>query len=62
MEFETRLRAGAIDPARCADARREFAMIAQMAGRALADLPPHRAMVEQMVRKAGAARSVLHVA
>jgi tryptophan halogenase len=53
MEFETRLRPGAIDPVRCADARREFGMIVQMAERALADLPPHRAMVEQMCRKAG---------
>jgi tryptophan halogenase len=62
MEFETRLRAGAIDPSRCADARHEFAMIAQMAGRALADLPPHRAMVGQMVRKAGAAGSARQAA
>jgi tryptophan halogenase len=54
MEFETRLRPGAIDPARCGDARREFAMIAQMSGRALADLPPHRALVERMLRKAAA--------
>jgi tryptophan halogenase len=54
MEFETRLRPGAIDPARCEDARREFAMIAQMSGRALADLPPHRALVERMLRKAAA--------
>lgn len=53
MEFGTRLRPGAIDPVRCAEARREFGMIAQMAGRALADLPPHRVMVEQMCRKAG---------
>jgi tryptophan halogenase len=62
MEFETRLRTGAIDPARCEDARREFAMIAQMAGRALADLPPHRAMVEQMVRKAGGGGAARQVA
>jgi tryptophan halogenase len=62
MEFETRLRTGAVDPARCEDARREFAMIAQMAGRALADLPPHRAMVEQMVRKAGGGGAARQVA
>jgi hypothetical protein len=37
-------------------------MIAQMAGRALADLPPHRAMVGQMVRKAGAAGSARQAA
>jgi tryptophan halogenase len=57
MEFATRLRPGAVDPARREDARREFAMIAHMAERALADLPQHRAMVEQMVRKAGGGRA-----
>jgi tryptophan halogenase len=62
MEFQTRLRPGAIDPARREDARREFATIAQMAGRALADLPLHRALVEQMVRKAAGGRSVQQVA
>jgi tryptophan halogenase len=58
MEFETKLRAGAVDPARVFDARREFGMIAQMSDRALADLPQHRAMVEQMVRKAAGGRTV----
>jgi tryptophan halogenase len=58
MEFETRLRPGAVDPARRADARREFDMIAQMSGRALADLPLHRAMVEQLCRKAGGKKAV----
>jgi tryptophan halogenase len=62
MEFATRLRPGAVDPARIEDARREFGMIAQMAGRALADLPPHRAMVEQMCRKAAGGRSTRQVA
>jgi tryptophan halogenase len=58
MEFETSLRPGAVDPGRREDARREFAMIAQMAGRALADLPLHRAMVEQLCRKAAGGRVV----
>jgi tryptophan halogenase len=58
MEFETKLRTGAVDPTRAFDARREFGMIAQMSGRALADLPLHRAMVEQMVRKAAGGRTV----
>jgi tryptophan halogenase len=62
MEFETRLRPGAVDPARCEEARREFGMIAQMAGRALADLPPHRSIVEQLVRKAGGGRAPRQVA
>jgi tryptophan halogenase len=62
MEFETRLRPGAVDPARREDARREFAMIAQMAGRALADLPGHRAMVEQMCRKAAGGRAAQQTA
>ena len=32
-------------------AQREFAMIRQMAGRALNDLPDHRALVEQLCRE-----------
>jgi tryptophan halogenase len=62
MEFETRLRPGALDPARREDARREFAMIAQMAGRALADLPLHRAMVGQLCRKAAGGRAATEAA
>ena len=62
MEFATRLHPGAVDPARIGDARREFGMIAQMAGRALADLPAHRAMVEQMCRKAAGGRATKQVA
>jgi len=33
------------------EARREFAMIHQVAGRALQDLPDHRALVEQLCRE-----------
>jgi tryptophan halogenase len=62
MEFETRLRPGAVDPARREEARREFGMIAQMAGRALADLPAHREMVEQMCRKAAGGRATRQLA
>ena len=58
MEFETTPGPGVVDRARCEHARREFAMIAQMSARALADLPPHRAMVEQMCRKAAGARAL----
>jgi tryptophan halogenase len=36
------------------EARREFATIAQVAERALADLPPHRALVEALVARAAA--------
>jgi tryptophan halogenase len=32
-------------------AQREFAMIRQMAGHALNDLPDHRALVEQLCRE-----------
>ncbi len=46
MEFGTQLHASATDPARLAQARQEFASIAQMAGRAQEDLPAHRALVE----------------
>ena len=53
MEFETALAAGAVTGAGMAQARREFAMIAQVSGQALADLPPHRALVEQLCKRAG---------
>ncbi|MES2129291.1 MAG: tryptophan halogenase family protein [Pseudomonadota bacterium] len=49
MEFQTALHASAAGPERWDEARKEFATIAQVAGRALADLPPHRALVEHMV-------------
>ena len=39
---------------RAAEARQEFAMIAQVAQRALADLPGHRALVEAMCARADA--------
>src|SRR5206468_8812403 len=50
MEYGTRVHPSALDPARRGMARQEFATIAQVAGRALADLPPHRAMVEHLCR------------
>jgi len=50
MEFETALAAGAVSAAGMAQARREFAMIAQVSDQALADLPPHRALVEHLCR------------
>jgi len=37
---------------RAAEARQEFAMIAQVAQRALADLPDHRALVEALCARA----------
>ena len=52
MEFETQLHASATDPARHAEARREFEMIAQMAARAEADLPAHRALVAHFCARA----------
>ncbi|MES2152850.1 MAG: tryptophan halogenase family protein [Pseudomonadota bacterium] len=52
MEFDTRLHAGATSAAGIAAARKEFHTIAQMAQRALADLPPHRALVEHYCRQA----------
>lgn len=48
MEFETALRAGAVDPTLAARAREEFATIAMLSERALADLPPHRALVDDL--------------
>lgn len=55
MEFDTRLHPSALDAARRAAARQEFATIAEVAGRAVADLPPHRALVEHVRRRAAAA-------
>jgi tryptophan 7-halogenase len=62
MEFETALRPGAVDQARRGDARREFEAIARMSARALSDLPPHRALVEQMCRKAAGGRDAMEFA
>lgn len=51
MEFATAPLAAA-DAAGLALARKEFATIAEMAGQALADLPPHRALVDHFCRQA----------
>ncbi|MEP6503977.1 MAG: hypothetical protein ABJD97_11635, partial [Betaproteobacteria bacterium] len=40
---------------RAAEARQEFAMIAQVAQRAIGDLPGHRELVEALVARAAAA-------
>jgi tryptophan halogenase len=52
MEFTTTLHASATDPARHAEAMREFDTIAHMSERALADLPAHRALVEHLCARA----------
>lgn len=52
MEFDTRLHASATDPARHAEAAQEFRMIAELSGRALADLPPHRTLVAHFCARA----------
>lgn len=52
MEFKTRLHASGTDPARHQEAAREFQTIAELSGRALADLPPHRALVEHFCARA----------
>jgi len=48
MEYATDLAAARAAYPRIDDAKREFATIRQVAHRALADLPPHRALVEQL--------------
>lgn len=48
MEYATDLGAARAAYPRFEDARREFAMIRQVSQHALADLPPHRALVEQL--------------
>jgi len=51
MEYPTELYANASTLPRAGEARQEFAMIAQMSQRALADLPDHRAMVEHLLQR-----------
>ena len=48
MEYASDLAASRAAYPRFEDARREFAMIRQVSQHALADLPPHRALVEQL--------------
>lgn len=52
MEFGTHLHASATDPARHAEAAREFKAIADMSARAVADLPDHRALVAHFCARA----------
>ena len=54
MEFQTNLYTNALAYPRFEEARKELAVIAQIAQRAVADLPPHRALVEHMCRRANA--------
>jgi tryptophan halogenase len=49
MEFPTDLAASRASYPRMEEARREFQMIQQVSQRALADLPAHRALVEQLI-------------
>jgi tryptophan halogenase len=48
MEYATDMTATRAAYPRVDDARQEFAMIRQVSQRALADLPPHRALVEHL--------------
>jgi tryptophan halogenase len=60
MEFATDMRAQRAAHPRTDDARREFAAIAQVARHALADLPSHRALVEQLCGTAAPAHAAVH--
>lgn len=51
MEYPTALYANARTHSRAHEAREEFRMIEQVAQRALADLPTHRALIEHMLGK-----------
>jgi len=53
MEYATDLGAARAAYPRFEDAKREFAMIREVSQHALADLPPHRALVEQLCARAG---------
>lgn len=52
MEYATDLGGGRAAYPRFEDAKREFATIRQVSQHALADLPPHRALVEQLCGRA----------
>ena len=52
MEFSTALHPSGADAGRRAEAEREFRTIAQLSERALADLPPHRALVDHYCARA----------
>ena len=54
MEFHSTLHAGATNAALDGQARDEFKTIAMLAERALADLPPHRDLVDHMCARASA--------
>jgi tryptophan halogenase len=54
MEYATNFHGSRIAYPRFDDARREFQTIEQLAQRALADLPPHRDLVEALHARAGA--------
>ncbi len=53
MEFKTELGAARAGLRRGMEARQEFHAIAALGAHAQRDLPPHRALIEQMMRKAG---------
>ena len=57
MGYPTDISASRAAWPRMADARQEFAMIAQVAQRALEDLPAHRALVDAMVARVAPARA-----
>jgi tryptophan halogenase len=51
MEFQTQMYANPVSHPRFEEARREFHTIAQMAERALGNLPDHRMLVEHLCNK-----------
>ena len=59
MEFHTDLSASRASYPRVEEARKEFQMIQQVSQRALADVPTHRALVDQMCARAAPRASAL---
>jgi tryptophan halogenase len=55
MEYATDMRGAGAGHGRHADARREFETLREVAQRAIADLPPHRALVEHLCASPAAA-------
>jgi len=51
MEYGCDIAASRASHPRFAEAQQEFRMIEQMSAHALTDLPAHRSLVEQMIRR-----------
>jgi tryptophan halogenase len=61
MEFNTTLQNNPLNYSRMDEARKEFAMIAQLSQHAMHDLPSHRALVDHMCKRAESTGSTFKI-